>query len=86
MIQATWQALVGNHFGARRIEPGSVYHRVQATIKETAHVLSVEPDGAGITHVHYIGQFEARHGHGAEYQVPRRLSLAAFRKSFCELT
>ena len=85
MLQSRLQGLIGQYFNGHSIKPGGVYRRIEATIKETAEVLAVEPDGVGIPHVHYIGLCEAKHGHGAEYTERRMLSVSAFRETFSEL-
>ncbi len=85
MLQSRIQGLVGQWFKTETVIPGGFYRRIEATIKETAEVLAVEPDGVGIPHVHYIGHCEAKHGHGAEYKVRRMLSVSAFRETFSEL-
>ena len=85
MINSLLNAFLGDHSGSREIKPGARYRRVEPTIMETAEVLAVKTDRAGHFHVHYIGRFEARNGHGAEYVDQRRISLATFRSSFTEI-
>ena len=85
MINSLLNAFLGDKFKSSEIKPGARYRRVEPTIMETAEVLAVETDRAGHIHVHYIGRFEARNGHGAAYVDQRRLSLATFQSSFTEI-
>ena len=65
---------------------GAKYQRLDRTITETAQVLAVETNDVGISHVLYIGRFEAKNGHGAEYVDQRKLALSTFQSAFTEVS
>ena len=86
MVQSIFRSLIPDQLRSSQIKPGAKYQRLDRTITETAQVLAVETNDVGISHVLYIGRFEAKNGHGAEYVDQRKLALSTFQSAFTEVS